>query len=594
MNAIDCTRSDLRLLLGMVIQAIMFIFKSLGLGCVPYLRRVVPTLIQTVRTCSSTTLREALLQQLAVLSLIAREHLRPYIADMFDVVEQFWSSRHLATILGLISKIALGVPDEFRRFVPRLIKRLLTTLDELQIADWPAESSQEHALNRARLESERLTLVLRSVSNLKGVLGDYLHVLVPSFLKLADSLASLSLNGCPGLGEQVLLDLHATLYRTISGLLESQSSAGSMLSTPFYSLDDNFTFVKSSENGLPSRVVQPLVRILREKSPKSPTLGLAIIETLCVCARLIGGYTWKKLYDVRVRQTIREWQLSFPIIPPAAAASTLASSTDERLVACLKFYDDAIEDLLRPAAAQPRDFSVMRSTSLMVDNPHYWGDSSGGTTYNLDLIETFDLPVSSPPYLVQQAVSSHRVNQSNLQRAWDVSQKASRDDWDEWMRRLAIQLLREAPSPSLRATANLAHAYQPLARELFSAAFSCCWKELSEPYKANLVLALETAFVADVSPEILQALLNLAEFMEHDPSGGLPIAIPILADLALKCRAYAKALHYREREYRLGGSNSCVESLISINQKLDLPGKCVDCVRTGVALLSHGCLTLFA
>jgi FKBP12-rapamycin complex-associated protein len=141
------------------------------------------------------------------------------------------------------------------------------------------------------------------------------------------------------------------------------------------------------------------------------------------------------------------------------------------------------------------------------------------------------------------------------------------------MRRLAIQLLREAPSPALRAAANLAHAYQPLARELFSAAFVCCWKELSEPYQVNLVHALETAFVADVSPEILQTLLNLAEFMEHDPSGGLPIDIPILADLALKCRAYAKALHYKEREHNMGGANSCVEALISINRKLDLPGK---------------------
>jgi serine/threonine-protein kinase mTOR len=140
------------------------------------------------------------------------------------------------------------------------------------------------------------------------------------------------------------------------------------------------------------------------------------------------------------------------------------------------------------------------------------------------------------------------------------------------MRRLGIQLLREAPSPALRASASLAQAYQPLARELFSAAFACCWKELSDPYRVNLVHALTTAFVADVSQEILQALLNLAEFMEHDPSGGLPIEIPILADLALKCRAYAKALHYKEREYNMGGSNDCVEHLININSKLDLPG----------------------
>jgi FKBP12-rapamycin complex-associated protein len=77
------------------------------------------------------------------------------------------------------------------------------------------------------------------------------------------------------------------------------------------------------------------------------------------------------------------------------------------------------------------------------------------------------------------------------------------------MRRFGIELLREAASPALRATASLAHAYQPLARELFSAAFVCCWEELDGQYRDNLVHALKTAFVADVSPEILQTLLNL-------------------------------------------------------------------------------------
>ena len=41
-----------------------------------------------------------------------------------------------------------------------------------------------------------------------------------------------------------------------------------------------------------------------------------------------------------------------------------------------------------------------------------------------------------------------------------------------------------------------------------------------------------------------------AELMEHDGFAcSLPIHISNLADLALKCRAYAQPLHYKEREY---------------------------------------------
>jgi serine/threonine-protein kinase mTOR len=562
---------------GMVIQAIMFIFKSLGAGCVPYLRRVVPSLIQTVRTCSSSTLREALLTQLVLLSPIAREHLRPYIADVFDVVEQFWSSRHLATILSLISKIAVGVPDEFRRFVPRLIKRLLMSLDDVQVSDW-ASDSDVMASTKARNESDNLFLLIRSVSNLRGVLGDYLHVLVPAFLKLADALASLSIVTSPGLAG-IVLDLSMLLYRTISVLLESQTSAASILSIPAYygdlSLNSYTASLKSSENGLPARVVQPLVRILRDKRPNSPTIVLAVIETICVCAKLIGAASWLKLYDSTVRQAIEDWQWSFAEVANTSGVPlSVGTAVDERLDTCMRLYDDSIEEMIRPPLRSPYPSPVNRSATIVVETPQHWGDSGWGIS-NTDFSDGFDLPLSPPFHLAAlQTVNSHRVNQANLQRAWDVSQRTSRDDWDEWMRRLAIQLLREAPSPALRATANLAHAYQPLARELFSAAFACCWKELSEHYRLSMVHALETAFVADISPEILQALLNLAEFMEHDPSGGLPIDIPILANLALKCRAYAKALHYREREYSLGPTNSCVESLMNINQKLDLPGKC--------------------
>jgi serine/threonine-protein kinase mTOR len=136
--------------------------------------------------------------------------------------------------------------------------------------------------------------------------------------------------------------------------------------------------------------------------------------------------------------------------------------------------------------------------------------------------------------------------------------------------------------------------HQPLARELFSAAFACCWKELSKPYRANLIHALETAFVADISPEILQALLNLAGFLEHDPEGGLPIDTTILADLALKCRAFAKALHYKEIEHRAGGTSSCVEALISINRKLDLQGKSMAQTRNISKSRYLGCSRLHA
>jgi serine/threonine-protein kinase mTOR len=559
---------------GMVVQAVMIIFKSLGVRCVPYLPKVVPQLIGTIRVCP-VNLRESLLVQLASLSLLVREHLRPYATEIFEVVEIYWESRHLATILNLISNMACGIPNEFRKFVPRLVKRLVSALDELQVTDWSSSVSDAHPLVRGRAESEMLMLLLRCMRNLRGVLNDYLHILIPALLKLVESLTSLlSSDKNSGLPEAMLVEVLILIYRTLSSLLESQTSIGLTLQQGA-TLHQQQSYLNASETGLASRVVQPILRIFNEKSPKSPSVGLAMIEALCICAHLIGYEKWNQLYNSSARSSIRSWQASFPLSSTVGASSF---RPDERLVSCLHLYEEAIDGLVKVnpsgvVSSPPYTALSSKTTSLLGLDGFYFAPSDyglGGSTYD-SMSEAYDPQINAPQ--LGPGSSLRKINRAALQRAWDVSQRSSRDDWDEWMRRLTIQLLREAPSPALRATANLAQAYQPLARELFSSAFASCWKELSDPYRLNLVQSLETAFSADVSPEILQALLNLAKFMERDPNGPLPIRISVLADLALKCRAYAKALHYKEQEYCNGPTRECVEALISINRKLDLPGE---------------------
>lgn len=142
------------------------------------------------------------------------------------------------------------------------------------------------------------------------------------------------------------------------------------------------------------------------------------------------------------------------------------------------------------------------------------------------------------------------LNQEKVKRAWEVSQRSTKEDWEEWMKMFSIELLRESPSPSLRSCSQIAqvHSYcciavvklsvmlfscgqivPQLARELFNAAFVSCWSKLKKSFQEQLVLSLESVFSADtVPPDILTMLLNLAEFMEHDEKP-LPIDIRVLS-----------------------------------------------------------------
>ncbi|KAI9108059.1 hypothetical protein K1719_020932 [Acacia pycnantha] len=167
------------------------------------------------------------------------------------------------------------------------------------------------------------------------------------------------------------------------------------------------------------------------------------------------------------------------------------------------------------------------------------------------------------------------VNDGRLQTAGEASQRSTREDWAEWMRHFSIQLLKESPSPALRTCARLAQLQPFVGRELFAAGFVSFWAQLNESSQKQLVRNLEMAFSSpNIPPEILATLLNLAEFMEHDEKP-LPIDIRLLGALAEKCRAFAKALHYKEMEFEEARSKkmdanpvAVVEALIHINNQL--------------------------
>jgi serine/threonine-protein kinase mTOR len=171
--------------------------------------------------------------------------------------------------------------------------------------------------------------------------------------------------------------------------------------------------------------------------------------------------------------------------------------------------------------------------------------------------------------LTNLASSSQNLNENQLKKAWDVSELFSAADWNNWFERFLIELIRESPSSFLRSCAVLAQAHFPLARELFQASFASCWKELCPENKDSLIEALLFALQADTFPsDILLVFLNLVEFMEHYVNP-LPIEPHILAGLAEKSLAFAKALHYRELEFQTSPA-SCFESLIHINKKLNI------------------------
>jgi len=284
-----------------------------------------------------------------------------------------------------------------------------------------------------------------------------------------------------------------------------------------------------------SRIIHPLARLLEKESrdpsgsakfsASSQALRESVLHTLCVLVHQLG----------------EAYAIFIPMMAKVFQRQNIQYERYERLVSKILSNQPLAQNDLGLAAPPP---------------------APGGGPSGFSSDEKLDESDAGAKKL--------SVSQPNLKKCWEASQRATKEDWIEWMRGFSIELLKESPSPAMRACSMLAQIYHPLAQELFNAAFVSCWTELYDQYQDDLVNNLEIAFKApNMPPELLQTLLNLAEFMEHDGKA-LPISISELGKLATSCHAYAKALHYKEKEFRTS-PNTTIKALISINNHLGQP-----------------------
>ncbi|KRX06464.1 Rapamycin-binding domain [Pseudocohnilembus persalinus] len=162
------------------------------------------------------------------------------------------------------------------------------------------------------------------------------------------------------------------------------------------------------------------------------------------------------------------------------------------------------------------------------------------------------------------------IDAISLIKEFDTQQKTLKEDWKEWMRKSSVELLRQSSNLVLAPCYSIAEVYPELSTELYNIAFACVWGILNDQQKEFIIQQLHKVINPQTNEnipiEILQTILNLAEFMQHDKEG-LQIDNSTLGDLAERCEAYAKALYYREHEFETA-SEKTIESLISLYTNL--------------------------
>lgn len=215
-----------------VVQAVTFIFESLGIKCVPYISRVTPSLLYAARA-SDTNFREFLFTQLARLIAIVKQHIRNYLDKIFDLIREFWTpnSPLQPTLILLVEHIAVALGSEFKVYLPQLMPQILRVL--------------AHDTSKNRMVTEKLLFALQKFED---NLDDYMHLVIPSIVKLFDA------SDCP-------ISVAKVAMETVDYLSDS---------------------LNYSE--LISRIIHPLVRSMDTCAPLRPTA----MDTLCALIVQLG------------------------------------------------------------------------------------------------------------------------------------------------------------------------------------------------------------------------------------------------------------------------------------------------------------------
>lgn len=612
-----------------VIQAIMFIFKSLSTQCVPFLKYIIPPFLRVLVRCEPR-LRESLFLQLTNLIAIVNAHMKPFFPPIMALALRYWHF-HLPQIIRLMEKIAQAAPQEFRsEYFPKLLPKILDVLQpHPELSDFAGVDASGDSSSAASGKS--LTLSggaggSHHIGDASGSgrmhggasLNSPRHLIGSDFHSGGAGVENVYDNGQRGAGGsmhsmdmlkklggkgggvngslitsiQIQVVQSLVVFRdaveeyvyllvpTLVRLMEHADTPVDVKIITIYALA-RICIVANFEHYAGARILQPLARVSRQIATKGSMFFRASSGSSATgsvsAAPLSNGAGVDGTHAIA---TTREEATKFAEVILFALCA-VAYQLQQDFVSFEPLVQQIIQTLPPHNQSATQDIKALLLRTIetlrlggnvsleLFENPAFSNSSVRSILQEVNgAVAASSNSAATPP--APPSNTRLHVNQQNLRRAWEASQRSTKEDWLEWMRRFSIELLRESPSAALRSCCALAQAYNPLARALFNPAFVSCWNELYEQYQDYLVRALETAFQSDTIPaEILQTLLNLAEFMEHDVEA-LPIDIRELGELAQKCHAYAKALHYKELEFHTSPS-TCIESLISINNQLGQP-----------------------
>ena len=186
--------------------------------------------------------------------------------------------------------------------------------------------------------------------------------------------------------------------------------------------------------------------------------------------------------------------------------------------------------------------------------------------------------------------NQYNFDPTPIRKALGIERNSTDADWEEWIYKLSLCVLKHSPSIWYQTCYMLAVEHVPLAETLFNESFLLVWDKMKTHHipaahlealfnkictKLGIGIGIgdnkATDKIIDVPKSVLQKLLDVIEHIERVVGiKSADIDFATLGNMAIKSQAYAKALYYKEYEFRTNPADS-TKDLVDINQALDQP-----------------------
>lgn len=175
------------------------------------------------------------LEQIAILIGIIKQHVRSFVPQLFDLVNDLWDTASLQSpLVTLVEALGKALDAEFRPFLPSILPRLLKVFD--------GDLTEKRTATQIK--------VFHAFGTFGANIEEYMHLVIPVIVKSYER-------------PDAPISLRKTAVKTIEILSQR---------------------VNFSDHA--SRIIHPLVRIL---SNPSPDLRLAVMDTLCALVHQLGS-----------------------------------------------------------------------------------------------------------------------------------------------------------------------------------------------------------------------------------------------------------------------------------------------------------------